>query len=179
MTGIVRIFAPVLALMLALALPAQAAPVMGVVDVQKVLKESKAAGAARAHLEQARAALQMGLDALEAEYKGAPEAERRRVLSEGLMTLNRQMSIEEQAANQVVLQMMQEEAAKWRASSKASCVITLQNLLDADKSVDVTDKIIAAMNKRTPKFAELPRVDGKKREAPKAEAQKPDPKKKK
>ena len=140
----------------------------GVVDVEKVLRDSRAAQAARVHLSQARANLQKGLEMLETEYKDAPENERREVLAEGLMALNRQMATEEQAASQVVLQMMREEVSAWRKSSKAPYVMERRNLLDVDAELDVTAAIIEEMNKREPKFAAPPRVEVRKREAPRA-----------
>ena len=87
----------------------QSGPAVGMVDVEQVLRESAPAQAARKHLEAARAVLQKGMNALEEEWKDAPEAERRKAVAEGLAALNRQMANEEAAANAVVMQLLREE----------------------------------------------------------------------
>ena len=141
------------------------AQVIGVVDVERVLTESVPGKAAIAHLEQAKAVLQKGLKDLEEEWKEASDEEKRRVLTEGLTALNRQMAVEEQAARKVVADIMFEEIRGWRLTHKASYVIARQNLLDADKTVDVTDEILHAMASKTAKFDPLPTVNIKKRES--------------
>lgn len=156
-----------------------AAPLVGVVNVETILQKSVPAEAARKHLQQAKEILQKGMDDLEKEWKNAPEEERRRVLSEGLTALNRQMAIEENAANQVVLKIMQEECAKWRKDRKATMVIARQNILDADANVDITDTILKAMEKRVAHFADLPKVDVKDRKDVKKEEKKEDKKEEK
>ena len=118
---------PVLLLALCLALAAcesdrQAGPPLGIVDVERVLRESAPAQAARRHLEEARAVLQKGMEALEQEWKDAPEAERRKAVAEGLAALNRKMASEEAADNAVVMKLLGEECEKWRATHKALAV---------------------------------------------------------
>lgn len=150
--------------------------VIGVVDVERVLTESVPGKAALAHLEQAKAVLQKGLKDLEEEWKDASDEEKRRVLTEGLAALNRQMAVEEQAARKVVADIMLEEIRGWRLTHKASCVIARQNLLDADKTVDVTDEILHAMASKTATFAPLPTVNIKKRDSAQPEKEKgPEP----
>ncbi len=60
----------------------QSGPLMGIVDVERVMRESVPAQAARKHLEEARAVLQKGMDDLEKEWKDAPETERRKAIAE-------------------------------------------------------------------------------------------------
>ncbi len=161
---------PVLLLTLCLALAAceagsQSGPVTGIVDVERVMRESAPAKAARKHLEEARAVLQKGMDALQEEWKGAPEAERRKAVDEGLAALNRQLASEEAAANAVVMKLLREECEKWRATHKAVSVVSKQNLLAADAGADITAEIVAAMNARSPEFPALPTVQVKKRKA--------------
>ncbi len=160
---------PVLLLALCLALAAcesdrQAGPPLGIVDVERVLRESAPAQAARRHLEEARAVLQKGMEALEQEWKDAPEAERRKAVTEGLAALNRQMAAEEAAANAVVMKLLREECEKWRATRRAPAVASRQNLLASDAGADITAEVIAAMNARSPEFPPLPTVQVKKRE---------------
>ncbi|MBO4335539.1 MAG: OmpH family outer membrane protein [Desulfovibrio sp.] len=168
MTNGIRSFFFVFLFFSFLALPAcqnEPAQVIGVVDVERVLTESVPGKAAIAHLEQAKAVLQKGLKDLEEEWKDASDEEKRRVLPEGLSALNRQMAVEEQAARKVVADIMLEEIRGWRLTHKASCVIARQNLLDADKTVDVTDEILHAMASKTATFAPLPTVNIKKRDS--------------
>ena len=160
---------PVLLLTLCLALAAceagpQSGPVTGIVDVERVMRESAPAQAARRHLEEARTVLQKGMEALEQEWKDAPEAERRKAVAEGLAALNRQMAAEEAAANALVMKLRREECEKWRATHKALAVASRQNLLAADAGADITAEVIAAMNARSPEFPPLPTVQVKKRE---------------
>lgn len=167
---IISIFGAIACLLtLSLALAAcesasQSGPGVGIVDVERVMRESAPAQAARKHLEAARAVLQKGMNALEEEWKDAPEAERRKAVAEGLATLNRQMANEEAAANAVVMQLLREECEKWRATHKAVAVASRRNLLAADAGADITAEVIAAMNARSPVFPALPTVQIKKRE---------------
>ena len=142
----------------------QSAPVMGIVDVERVMRESAPAKAARKHLEEARAVLQKGMNALEQEWKDAPEADRRKAVAEGLAALNRQMANEEAAANAVVMRLLREECEKWRATRRATAVASRQNLLAADAGADITAEVMASMNARSPEFPPLPTVQVKKRE---------------
>ena len=142
----------------------QSGPGVGIVDVAQALRESAPAQAARKHLEAARAVLQKGMNALEEEWKDAPEAERRKAVAEGLAALNRQMANEEAAANAVVMQLLREECEKWRATHKAVAVASRRNLPAADAGADITAEVIAAMNARSPVFPALPTVQVKKRE---------------
>jgi len=167
---IINIFGAIACLLtLSLALAAcesasQSGPAVGIVDVEQVLRESAPAQAARTHLEAARAVLQKGMNALEEEWKDAPEAERRKAVAEGLAALNRQLAAEEAAANAVVMQLLRGECEKWRATHRVPAVASRQNLLAADAGADITAEVIAAMNARSPVFPALPTVQIKKRE---------------
>ena len=108
---------------------------------------------------QARAALEKGYADLSKAWEKQPEAERARVLAEGARALSRQMGIEQQAVTGVVAALMLEEVKKWRAANKAGLVIARNSVLDAEPEADITAAIIAAMNTRTPKFADLPVVN--------------------
>ena len=141
----------------------QSSMITGIVDVERVLRESAPAQAARKHLEEARTVLQKGMEALEQEWKDAPEAEQRKAVAEGLAALNRQLAAEEAAANAVVMKLLREECEKWRATHKVVAVVSRQNLLAADAGADITPEVIAAMNARSPEFPALPAVQVKKR----------------
>ncbi|MBQ7456969.1 MAG: OmpH family outer membrane protein [Desulfovibrio sp.] len=147
---------------------AQNQTLVGIVDLEQILRESDPAIAARKHVAAVRDVLKKGVSDLEKEWKDAPQAERNQALAEGATALQRQLLKEEQAANQVVLTLLKDECEKWRASHKALFVTTKQELLAADTGVDITAHIIAALNKRVPVFAALPTVSVNKREKAKA-----------
>lgn len=135
-----------------------ASPVIAVLDVEKVLKDSKASAQGREHLAAARKSLEAGWAELQKKWQGKPEKQRKQVLAEGLRALNTQMANEESAANKVVLALMQKKVQEWRKSNNCQYVIARQNLLDAGETADITAAVIALMDKETPKFAELPKV---------------------
>ena len=146
---------------------------VGVVDIERVMKESTPAESARKHLEQVRTTLQEGYKSLEKEWENAPAADRQKALADGLNVLNRQMAAEEAAANQVVHKLMLEEAQAWMDSKKATFVVARQNLLTANPGVDITSDIISGMNGKQAQFAKLPTVQISPRdEAPEPAAKK-------
>ena len=135
-----------------------AMPVIAVLDVEKVLKESKASEMGRAHLAEAKKRLQAGKAELWKTWAKMPEEERKEVYAKGLQALDKQMANEEAAANQVVLMLMRQKAQEWRKNSSCQYVMVKQNFIDAAESVDITHEVIALMNKETPQFADLPTV---------------------
>ena len=134
-------------------------PTVAVVDVDRVLREAKAAAAARSHVAEAQKQLKTGWEQLQKTWENAPKEQREKALAEGLQALNRQMAIEEAAARNVVLAMLREEAHHWRKEHGAQIVVPLQGLLDADAAVDITSSVIRAMDARKANFAALPRVE--------------------
>lgn len=132
--------------------------VIAVLDVEKVLKDSRAAAQGREHLAAAKKNLDAGWEQLKKKWAGKPEKQRKQVLAEGYRALNKQMANEETAANKVVLALMQKKVQEWRKNNDAQYVIAKQNLLDAVETADITAAVIALMDKETPKFSELPTV---------------------
>ncbi|WP_291438964.1 OmpH family outer membrane protein [Desulfovibrio sp.] len=133
-------------------------PKVGVVDVDRVLRESRAAHAAAKHLDAVRQRLNAGWNELQKAYAAAPPKEREQALVQGLRALRNQMALEEAAARQVVVNHMQAEAARWRESYKAQMVLTRSGLLDAAPGMDITGTVMEAMNLHEPAFAALPTV---------------------
>ena len=133
-------------------------PRVGVVDVDRILRESRAAQAAVRHLDAVRQRLDAGWNELQKTQSAAPSAEREQTLTQGLNTLRRQMALEEAAARQVVVNHMQTEVARWRESTKAQMVLPRNGMLDAAPGMDITETILDAMNKHDPAFASLPTV---------------------
>ena len=128
------------------------------VDVEKVLSQSKAAKAGQEHLNKVLKVLEDGYSKLEKTLAKQPEAEKRQGLLEGANALQRQMNIEQQAVSNVVSQMMLAEVQNWRKTNRADLVLPRQNALDASPGIDITSEIITAMDKKEPKFADLPTV---------------------
>lgn len=126
------------------------------VDTGKLLSESKAAQAAKKHIEAARQVLEQGYMDLQKAWEKSDQKEK--VLREGLQALNTQMRVEEQAALNVVATIMKEEISAWRAKNKVDMVFAKQDLLDASEKPDITAVIMENMNKREAKFADLPKV---------------------
>ena len=127
-----------------------------VVDVEKVFSQSETARAGQEHLSEARRALEKGYDDLRAAYYNQPEDVRQKALNEGAQALNRQLAIESQAVNAVVAKRMNEEISAWRKVKKADLILPKQGALDFAEGADITNEIIAAMDKVKPKFSDLP-----------------------
>ena len=83
------------------------------------------------------------------------------------------MAAEENSANALVMNLLQEECEKWRATKKAVAVTSKQNLLASDAGADITAEIVAAMNARVLEFKPLPAVQVKKREGSEKPTDKP------
>ena len=128
------------------------------VDVEKVLSQSKAAKAGQEHLNKVRKVLEEGYAKLDKVLAREPEAEKRKGLNDAALALQRQMNIEQQAVRNVVSQMMLAEVQNWRKTNRADLVLPRQNALDASPGIDITSEIITAMDKKEPKFADLPKV---------------------
>ncbi|MDR2054625.1 MAG: OmpH family outer membrane protein, partial [Desulfovibrio sp.] len=133
-------------------------PPLAVVDVERVLRDSRAARAGRDHVEAAKARLQQGWQELQEAAKNEPEGQRQKTLAQGLQTLQRQIRAEEIGARQIVNNLLLEEVKKWRRVNKVEMIIARQNLLDASGARDVTQAVIEAMDAREVQFAELPVV---------------------
>lgn len=166
----------ILHLTLAPCLLAKDATGIYVVDVQKVMRVSKIADQGREHLAKVRNILDKAYADLKTAWEKAPEADKNAALADGARKLAAQLAMEEQASTKVVTDIMVEEIKKWRQGNNALVVMPLQNILDADQSIDITTAIIMAMDRQTPKFAELPVVNIVKPDlpaAPKKPAAKP------
>ena len=163
-------FKHILALLVAcvlLAAPAQALAVRtGIVDVEKVMNASAAAKAANEHLAKVQAILQKGFSDLEKRVENAKKEERERELEAGRRVLERQMQIELQAARAVVSQHMLESVREWR-KTKGGVVLAKAQVLDYSPKFDITDTVIASMDKTPVQFNALPVVSFKDKEAEK------------
>ena len=131
---------------------------VGIVDVERVMRESNAAQAARQHLEAVNQRLDEGWQKLQKTYASVSPKEKEQALTQGLQTLRRQMALEEEAARQVVVNHMLKEIQIWRESTKAQMVLPRHDTLDVAPGLDITRNIIDSMNLGAPTFASLPNV---------------------
>ena len=97
-----------------------AAPQTAVVDLERIMSQSRAAEAGRAHLAKARQRLEQGFADLQKAWAKAPDKEREAVLRDGALTLRRQMAAEEAAVQNVVNGLLLEEVKAWRKAHKAA-----------------------------------------------------------
>ena len=138
-----------------------AAPQTAVVDLERIMSQSRAAEAGRAHLAQARRRLEQGFADLQKAWAKAPDKEREAVLRDGALTLRRQMAAEEAAVQNVVNGLLLEEVKAWRKAHKAALVLPRQNVLDADDTLDITASVLKGMDTRKAVFPALPVVSVK------------------
>ena len=138
-----------------------AAPQTAVVDLERIMSQSRAAEAGRAHLAQARQRLEQGFADLQKAWAKAPDKEREAVLRDGALTLRRQMAAEEAAVQNVVNGLLLEEVKAWRKAHKAALVLPRQNVLDADDTLDITASVLKGMDVRKAVFPALPVVSVK------------------
>ncbi|EJJ4342563.1 hypothetical protein NI443_004825 [Salmonella enterica] len=129
-----------------------------VVDVQKVYRESAVADKARAHQEQVRVSLQKGLEEIDAVYGTKGSHPSSQILQEGAQRLELQFKAEEQAANQVVAQVLATTTQAWSEEHPDKVVIARNLVLGAGKNADITGDILEKMKTVTPVFAEVPTV---------------------
>lgn len=138
-----------------------AAPQTAVVDLERIMSQSRAAEAGRAHLAKARQRLEQGFADLQKAWAKAPDKEREAVLRDGALTLRRQMAAEEAAVQNVVNGLLLEEVKAWRKAHKAALVLPRRNVLDADASLDITTDVLKGMDARKAVFPALPVVSVK------------------
>lgn len=138
-----------------------AAPQTAVVDLERIMSQSRAAEAGHAHLAQARQRLEQGFADLQKAWAKAPDKEREAVLRDGALTLRRQMAAEEAAVQNVVNGLLLEEVKAWRKAHKAALVLPRRNVLDADASLDITTDVLKGMDARKAVFPALPVVSVK------------------
>lgn len=133
---------------------------IAVVDADKILAQSTPGKKGQAHLAEVQKVLQKGYNDLLALYRGrenSPEAQN--VIRQGQAALEQQMAVERNAVLAVLQSELMAATEAWRKKNpKIQAVISRQLLLGADPKLDVTNAVMREMNRRTPKFADLPTV---------------------
>ena len=84
---------------------------------------TKAAGQANEHLGKVQHVLQEGLNAYQQELQKSPEEKRQQELRQGLALLQRQLTVEQAAARDVVSKHMLAQIESWRADKGDVVVI--------------------------------------------------------
>ncbi len=132
---------------------------VAVVDVELVLKDSRGAKQANGHLAEVQKILQKGLEDYQAELSRTPDGATKQSLQQGLDVLRRQLTMEQNAARNVVTRHMLARINDWHAARPDYIVIARQNLLAAPGAMDITADIIARMDAGGDlSFGDLPRV---------------------
>ena len=150
----------VAALVLALSACAAFAADYGVVDVQKIFRDSAPGKAAAAHMQEVQKILQKGMDDVLAMHKGqenTPQAQQ--AIAEAQQLLNRQLAVEQQATNAVMERELREAVSAWlKTNKKTKMILSKQLTLGNTGDIDFTTGVMKEMNKRKPTFPALPKV---------------------
>ena len=136
---------------------------LAVIDVERIFRESAPGKAGEAHLQQARAILQKGMDELRLLYKGREDtAEAKTALREGQAALERQFAADRLAVRQVLMAHLENVVRVWfAANAKGSAlraVVPANALFAYSPALDVTDAVMREMDKEKPTFHALPTV---------------------
>ena len=134
---------------------------ISVIDVAKIFAESTPAEEARKHLAEVQEVLKKGLDdvvALYGDRVAAPEAQQ--AIAQARNVLQQQMNVEQQAADAVVRNLLIEVTNDWVENHKdVDMLVSRQQVVFAKPELDITADLLAEMNKKTPVFPELPKVN--------------------
>ena len=132
----------------------------GVIDVQKIFRESAPGKAAVTHMQEVQKILQKGMDDVLAMHKGqenTPQAQQ--AIAEAQQLLNRQLAVEQQATNAVLEQELRAAVAEWlKANKRIKMILSKQLTLGSTGDIEFTAGVMKEMNKRKPKFPALPKV---------------------
>lgn len=129
-----------------------------VVDVEQVLLHSRAGRLGREHIKAVRARLEEGYARFANEVAKLPEEARQQELREAARLLTQRLETEKTAAHEVVNTLMLEEIRRFREENAVPMILPKHLVFVADSKYDITEKIIAAMDKRTPEFGKLPEI---------------------
>lgn len=133
---------------------------IAVVDAERILTQSVPGKKGQEHLNEVQKVLQKGYNDLLALYRGrenTPEAQN--AIRQGQAALEQQMAVERNAVLAVLQSELMAAADAWRKKNpKFHAVLSKQLFLSADAKIDFTSAVMKEMNRRTPKFADLPTV---------------------
>ena len=149
----------------------------GVIDVQKIFRESAPGKAAATHMQEVQKILQKGMDDVLAMHKGqenTPQAQQ--AIAEAQQLLNRQLAVEQQATNNVLERELREAVSAWlKANKRIKMVLAKQLTLGSTGDIEFTAGVMKEMNKRKPTFPALPKVTINRPAATSGEAPAPAP----
>jgi outer membrane protein len=157
---------------------------IGVVDVSRALRDSEAGKAGMKFLENVQKNMLADVEKTQAKIKADPKNEAaQQELQMAYMALQQRFQAEQQNVIGRLNDIFQRVLDTYRTENKLVAVMASDIALSFDKSADVTDAVIAAMNKEKveftpvaePEAADAPKAEPK-ADAPKADAPKAEPK---
>ncbi len=129
-----------------------------VVDTPKIMAESAPSALGRKHIDDVQKALQESVEEVKKAWEKANEQQKAAAMNDAVIQLNRQLELEKIAVNRKILSIIREETTRWLKEHKGKMVISKDALLAVDEDCEITSTILDMVNKRTPQFAELPKV---------------------
>jgi outer membrane protein len=153
---------------------------IGVVDVSRALRDSEAGKAGMKFLENVQKNMLADVEKTQAKIKADPKNEAaQQELQMAYMALQQRFQAEQQNVIGRLNDIFQRVLDTYRTENKLVAVMASDIALSFDKSADVTDAVIAAMNKEKveftpvaePEAADAPKAEPK-ADAPKADAEK-------
>lgn len=126
--------------------------IIAVVDVDRVLHESRLNKLAKTHLAKVRENLNMTYIEVEVLYGPQSKQPDPQAVSDSLVQLERQYQSEVQNVNNVIKRLLQNKAMNWQVYNPNSVVITREQLLAAGESTDITNIILSELEFTNPIF---------------------------
>lgn len=158
----IRPFIPPLALLICLGLAGCEQPgssgkaSVAVVDMNRLLSESEPGKAGMAFLEGLQKGLQDKLNGIQDRLdKNSEDEEAQRDLQTAYMTFQNRMGKEQQNVAARLYDMLQGVLEDWRSRNGFGVVVSQDVALAFDRSLDVTDAILAEVNRKTMTFEPL------------------------
>ena len=137
-----------------------AKPVVAVVDMSRLLTESEPGKAGMAFLEGLQSDMQNKLNAIQERLeKNDKDEEAQRELQMSYMTFQTRMGKEQQNVAGQLYDMLQKVLGKYRAAHGYQVIISREVVASFDAAVDVTDAVLAEVNKQKMTFIPLEQDD--------------------
>ena len=137
-----------------------AKPAVAVVDMSRLLTESEPGKAGMAFLEGLQSDMQNKLNAIQERLeKNDKDEEAQRELQMSYMTFQTRMGKEQQAVAGQLYDMLQKVLGEYRAAHGYQVIINREVVASFDAKIDVTDAILAEVNKQKITFIPLEQDD--------------------
>ncbi len=127
-----------------------------VIDSSKIFRESTVGKNAIAFIEGIQTTMQDEINKLQAEFQKNPEdAHMQQLLQTVYMQFQQRMSAEQQNVANLLNDVLQATLDEYRTSKKIKVILASENLLSFDKTIDVSDDIIKALDTKTLTLKEI------------------------